>query len=260
MTAPFWDHEAGFEGPDFSDNPWDVLFLDKQKVPGISDVRCRGIERIDEPKRTGGDGGPIILRGRELCHVEMTVKLWTPSQWIIWQILEAQIWRLPGKPARHDAKAPKTATVPVFLQRPTATSSGVPLLLQDPDLVPAVDSKGVPTAVQRVPVPTEAERIQLNGAIEIAHPALRKGVTHVIIKQIDSPIDAPERGAKLIRLQAIQFMKDFKTNVTKKAQGPRLAAEITAASGERPKNAPPPKPSETDGVPALLRAPAAGGS
>jgi hypothetical protein len=269
----FWGDE-GAEGPDYAPNAWDVLFLDKLKVPGVSEVRSRCKEKIDEHKKSGGDGASIVRRGLLPVRIEISVKIWTVGQWVLWENVLGRVWRLPGKPGKHDKRAEKAkaeSTIPVFLRAGPTTQptmiydpatghffpSGVPVTLEDPNLVPAIGPKGVPTMIERPPTLSPAEKIDRAGAIEIAHPGLPKGVTHIIIEQVDSPVDAPEKGAKIIRISAIQFVPPSKSsgNSSAKIEGPRLAPEITAAAGKGllAKNAVPLPPSVTDAVPALLR-------
>lgn len=108
--APFWDssgdEEDGYEGPDYMTDPHDVAFLNGSKVPGITRIKCTGKKKIDVPKATSRDGGPTTDRGHEAARLEITVTLWTPAQWKIWQEITKKLWRPPNAPlSDSDIKA-----------------------------------------------------------------------------------------------------------------------------------------------------------
>lgn len=229
MTAPFWSKFLdAYEGEPYAENEWDLLYLDKKPVPGVAVVKCTAEEKIDEQKGSGTDGATFIVRGRMPAKIDITVKLWTADQWQLWQELLEQAWRQPHKPARQDTKVDK---IPPTIRRPEPGKTTI----------------------------SADEATKRTGAIEIAHPALLPGVTHVVIKQVDGPVDAPERGAKHVHLVALQYIPRPVTvvNSTRKIEGPKLDPNITQAAAGA-KNTAPSKPSATDGVPALLARPKEG--
>lgn len=92
------DGYDGHEGPDYSTALYDVLVLNGRRVPGISRVKVVPKMRIDVPKTVNHDGGPTIERGHEAARVDITIRYWTPSQWVKLQEVLRAIWRPPGKP------------------------------------------------------------------------------------------------------------------------------------------------------------------
>jgi hypothetical protein len=111
MSVPFWNVERGQSGPDYATNPWDTCTLNGMKVPGIVTVTVTPREKIDVQKPNGADGGAFIRRGHEPAKVEINVKIWTPNQWKLWQVVLKAIWRQPGKPARQDKPGQAKAAV-----------------------------------------------------------------------------------------------------------------------------------------------------
>lgn len=135
--APFWDSsgdgEDGYEGPDYSVSPWDLAILNGLKVPGITRVKCLPKKKIDIPKTTGRDGGPTTDRGHEAARLDITIQVWTPSQWQKLQVLLRGLWRPPGAPVGAlDMKAIKIEH-PSCSNPPWSVSSILVEILESPE-------------------------------------------------------------------------------------------------------------------------------
>lgn len=98
VGQPFWDIETGYNGPTESEEIWDVVVLNGEKLPGASDVICIPRIRIDVPKKASRDGGATIDKGHEAARVEITTKLYTPGHWERYQEVLRPLWRRPGEP------------------------------------------------------------------------------------------------------------------------------------------------------------------
>lgn len=218
--VPFWDDPGGerpdeYEGKDYADDPWDYVELNGQGVPGVSVVKCTPRVRLKTNKTVGRDGGPTIEEGHEAAKVEIAIKIWTPSQWRLLQRLLRQIWRRPGAP-----------------------------YFQTDDKTRAPDKKtGLVPKVTRP-------------AITIEHPACAMwGVFSILIESPDSPEPAPEIGAKIIRLRAVQYIAKS-IEATRKASGTGKRGTL-APSSKDPKGTPVAPPPSTTGA-AFARPPVPG--
>lgn len=196
MPLPFWDsNESGYEGPDYAENDWDTIFFNGEQWPGVITAECRTTMKIDVKEPSGGDGSVLIERGYRSGTIVITVKLWTPSQWKLFQELLPKVWRPPGKPwSTEDTKARTMKGIHV---------SSAPL-----------------------------------GALKIYS---------ILIKDVEGPLMAPEFGARIWRINAVQFFEG-KGDVTRKAKG---AGHTLTKNGQNIKNEvnTSKPPSKTDGLP-----------
>ncbi len=95
-------HGGPIEGADYPANPWEQLRLNDKPIPGKSFVKCVPKIKLKANKTIGHDGGPTIEEGHEAARVDITITIWTASQWIILQGLMRQLWRRPGEPLPAD--------------------------------------------------------------------------------------------------------------------------------------------------------------
>lgn len=138
MTVPFWDrYDEGNEGPDYSEEPWDLLVLQGMKVPGISKVRCVPKMKLDVQKPNGLDGSQVIARGHLPADVQITITIWTRAQWEIMQGILDAIWRKPGKDSRRsrtDASATVSKEGAISASHPALALYGVSsIILEQPE-------------------------------------------------------------------------------------------------------------------------------
>jgi hypothetical protein len=204
VISPFWDAVAdvGYEEDQSrNNNPWDILYLNGERVPGIATVKVIPKIRIELLKASGRDGGPTIERGHEAARLDITIKIWTPAQWNLLNVQLAALWRSPG----HQ-----------FRSRATTDGSG----------------KVVQAAA---------------GAIRIAHPACScfTRIASILFESVESPEPAPEQGARLVKIKAVQYIPKSEKDVTLVRKGTRapLAPELDGKA----KNGVAPKPvSKTD--------------
>jgi hypothetical protein len=177
---PFWDkNEAGYVGNDYPDNDWDKCKLAGVQVPGATEVIVSPKQKIEALKVHGVDGGPTIERGHEATKLVIEVKIWTPSQWRLWQELLAIIWRQPGKASRLDdalARDQKKNGVAIehvktAVYKITAIgieSPGCPILGPDKICVQKIQ------AIQFIPQTTKSATKKLNGAKTPLTPEFQK--------------------------------------------------------------------------------------
>jgi len=153
--VPFWDSAGdgldGYEGPDYATNAWDLATFNGFKVPGITRVKCVPKKKIDIPKSTGRDGGPTTDRGHEAARLDITISVWTPSQWQKLQVLLRAIWRPPGAPlGALDMKA-ITIEHPSCSSPPWSVSSILLETMESVDYTPAKGAVLRIKAVQYIP-------------------------------------------------------------------------------------------------------------
>jgi hypothetical protein len=230
--VPFWDAGArelvispngqsyrwpGYDGKDYSDNPWDLCTLNGFKVPGISVVTCIPRIKLDVAKAIGKDGGPAIDKGHLPADIDIQTTIWTPNQWLIMQAVLIAIWRRPGQAHRFEQ----------------------------------TDQGSIRSATT-----TDARNKVVNKpAVTIAHPsAALYGITSIMIETVGSPEPAPERGARVVRIKAVQYIKPSAKKAERKVAGagPPIAPEFLQARNGRS-----PPPSTTDVVPRAAPTPGA---
>lgn len=99
------------EGPTFSDNPWDIVFLNGEPMPGLCSVKAEPTIHFDKKKPGGVDGLTITGQGYIPGPVQIQVMLWTADQWEFFQAIAAKIWTKPqrgGVQRAIDIKHPGT--------------------------------------------------------------------------------------------------------------------------------------------------------
>ena len=103
MGVPFWDNSGstigpGAEGKTFADEPWDVVRLLGNPLPGICRVTVESSRRVQHRKSDGTDGATPTFRGLNPAKVNIEVDIWTPAQHDIWNNeVVPRIWPLAGK-------------------------------------------------------------------------------------------------------------------------------------------------------------------
>jgi hypothetical protein len=239
---PFWGGE-GADGPDYSDQPWDIItFVVDQRLlrsPGIAVVKCVPRERIDQQKPNGGDVGTIITRGHDPARVDIAIKVWTASQWEILQELMDALWRKSGGANRQD----RTITRPTVQFRTAQERQAAALA-------------GTLSTTQAIKT-SDADATKA-AAISMSHPATNMYGIGAIVIEIPESI---EIGADLIgtlRIKAIQYNPPTKKNVTRKREGAGKVAQVAEHQVNR--NQAGPQVSKTDGLPALRPTPGRGSS
>jgi hypothetical protein len=106
-TIDFWDPQTAVDndgapmlngvGPLFSANPWDVVFINGQPLPGLCKVHGLPTLSFDKKKHAGADGAIITVNGYLPGPIEIEVKLWTQEQWEFFQAMAPAIWNKPAK-------------------------------------------------------------------------------------------------------------------------------------------------------------------
>lgn len=137
MSVPFWDsNESGYEEGKVTE-AWDICTLGGQVLPGITEVTGSPGIKTDIQKANGRDGAAIVQRGYIPAQIEISVTIWTPAQWTIWQQdVMPKIWRRPGKLDFNDQKKKIGAsdlevakTAAIQIAHPEAASIGVTAIM-----------------------------------------------------------------------------------------------------------------------------------
>lgn len=99
--------------PSWIDAPftWDVLQLAGQELPGLAKVKASRKYKLDRKDQAGADGGDLTGLGHMPAEVEITLRLWTTSQFNELQSLLPKLMTRPGKgiPSPVDASHPALA-------------------------------------------------------------------------------------------------------------------------------------------------------
>jgi hypothetical protein len=89
----------GGEGPTYSPNSWDVVFIDDEPLPGVSKIKGLPTLSIDKKKANGVDGATITVNGYLPGPIEIETTLWTVEQWEFFLVMVPKLWRRPNKKA-----------------------------------------------------------------------------------------------------------------------------------------------------------------
>lgn len=102
----------GFEGPTYSANPWDFVYLGipstEPFTPGICRVTVDNSRDVDKKKAAGSDGARVTIHGKEPAKVDIEIIIWTPEQLKalagLWPVLFPPAYK--KSPPAYDAQHP----------------------------------------------------------------------------------------------------------------------------------------------------------
>ncbi len=93
-------------------NPWDVVYLDGKRVPGLCELTGPDPSlRIDTKKPPGFDGADLTPLGIQPTVLDLKIKFWTGGQWELVQDFIERVWRKPLKDFRGSPAARKTQPI-----------------------------------------------------------------------------------------------------------------------------------------------------
>lgn len=228
--APFWGGGSP-EGPTFSPDPWDIVFIGGDPLPGICEVKGIAQLEVDKKKAKGSNGVTLTVTGYQPGPFEVSVRVWTPAQWDFLQDWIDKFWVAPQK-AR-----------PATVTRKVRSGS-------NPDGTPKFVNQTVKNKDPQV-------------TLDIDHPACSAlGITTCVVQGIAMPEAGTAEGEKVVKIKLIDGRANEKKTVTKTAKGSSNDAKLTKELRPKEKEGVPPKPSQerADLGPAGPRAAAAGGS
>ena len=87
-TIPYWypsPHQfdgASYESPP---NVWDIVAMNSVFLPGIAKVKATKGRKMDVKQSPGSHGATITDMGYKPGRVDITLTIWTPSQWLALQ-------------------------------------------------------------------------------------------------------------------------------------------------------------------------------
>lgn len=121
MPAPFWDKEEfRYKGNELDDNglsrwnatyldekldasfAWNVCFIERYRLPGIVAIKAQPHRRVDRKLPPHSNREKITVTGYTPADVEITVTMWTPDQWRVFQSVRDAIWQPPTKSSDDD--------------------------------------------------------------------------------------------------------------------------------------------------------------
>jgi len=156
-AIPFWD-----DGPaevlalldDLSAhaNPWNILTVAGQRLPGLVFPPDGAIERsVDVKKPLGAKAATIAFHGDDPCKPEWDLLIWTPAQWDAFQEMMPLIQ--PRKPDAYPA--------PLEASHPTLAFAGIKAIFFTRIGFPKID-EGIGTiklsALEWVPKPKPVKK------------------------------------------------------------------------------------------------------
>lgn len=185
--APFWGG-ASAEGPTFAEDPWDIVFIGGDPLPGLCEVKAMAALEVDKKKTKGSNGVTITIQGLQPQPFEVTVRVWTQDQWDFLQAWIDKFWNEP-------VNAP-----PPFTKKKVKTGT---------------DANGAPQ-FREVRTPTRKPQVKL----EISHPSLSAiGITTCVLLGVPTLDDGSEVGVKICRIRFFDGRLSDKKNATKTAKG-----------------------------------------
>lgn len=103
--------------PHWDDDPksWDTLLLGGAELPGVVDIDGSKGRKVDVKTRKGSDGATLTDNGYDPAKVTIKLRIWTPEQWRLWQIIFPLI----------DPKRLGSVRVPFDVQHPSLAAIGI---------------------------------------------------------------------------------------------------------------------------------------
>lgn len=106
-TIDFWDPQTQVDnqgnpmlngtGPTFMSNPWDIVFLGGNPIPGLCKVHGTPTLAFDKKKHGGSDGAIITVNGYIPGPIDIEITIWTQAQWDFLVALAPTLWTKPAK-------------------------------------------------------------------------------------------------------------------------------------------------------------------
>ena len=226
MGLPFVAGEdADGEGALAASNPWDVVKLLGETLPGICRVKATPRLATDVQKPNGGDAAAIILRGYTPAQVEIEITMWTAAQWKRLQSMVPSWWRRPNKTSD--------------LQLASVTKKQAKEAKKTENLNLQIGAAAIEAA-----------------AVSIFHPALALlNINQVVVTEISAPEPGPQPQTIVVRMKCYEFIARSNVTTTTVTQGTKTSPINTtrdsAFDGDRaPENATRGQvPSDTDAEP-----------
>ena len=139
MPQPFWEDDSApswvvFNTPGLG-SQWDTAYLAGKQLPGVVAVKGKTSRKIDIKNSPGSDGATITALGYEPAEIDITLRMWTPAQYIAWQAMLPDIQPKMGKPPAS----------PLDLAHPGANSYGIKAVIIKNVSIPDIDDKQIAT-------------------------------------------------------------------------------------------------------------------
>jgi hypothetical protein len=109
---------GGGEGPLYAENPWELVTLNGQKLPGLCTVEGLPTLKIDQKKKGGADSVTFTATGYLPGPINVECMIWTLAQWQLFQTVAGLIWRKPNKKA-------KASDLAITIEHPGLTLWGI---------------------------------------------------------------------------------------------------------------------------------------
>lgn len=94
------------EGLVIQDDPWNVVYLNGDPLPGICSLKAESELQIEQKKGAGHDGARLTLHGYLPGPIVITITIWTSDQWREYLAMIPMFWRPPTK---NDSSVKDTA-------------------------------------------------------------------------------------------------------------------------------------------------------
>jgi hypothetical protein len=182
MAVPFWslNPTAGYFGPIYPSNPFDLVILGGEKLPGICKIKALPAQEISRQKVPGRDGATILWRGYVPGPVDLECLMWMDAQWQIMQGIISRLWQKPGKTLAGKGGAKKESGK--ALENQAAIAEGA--------------------------------------ATDIDHPSLQVlGITRVILSGVSLPEEGSAPQSRTINFKLLEYVPPGKKTVSRKVAG-----------------------------------------
>jgi hypothetical protein len=241
--APFWDEveqylsendiyggenlESSCQGKLYAEDAWDLCKLDGISIPGKSTVAVSRKERFDIQKKGGKDGATLVRKGLEVADITITVTLWLPLQWRVFQEqIMGQFLRTPNKLSA--AVAAVDAQVTADTQAAVNAQASVDALEIRADAITAAggDTKAMTQTLNTAKrnaakaANTQTHQTLVETAVTIDYPALQPyRITNVVIESIEGPVIDFAKGEGVMTIKAKEYQMDSAISVVARTVG-----------------------------------------
>ena len=186
-VAAFWGN-ASHIGATFADDPWDIVELGGDPLPGICEVKGLAQLELDKKKQKGTNGLTLTVTGYQPGPFEITCTVWTQEQWEFLLAWIQKFWIQPQLARAEFSEVNK---------RTSSTEDGKPIY-------------------KKVKVKNRAPQV----ALDVRHPALEAiGIMACTIQGISMPESTSAEGFKMVRIKVVEHKPSGKVTVVKTAKG-----------------------------------------
>lgn len=138
--APFWGGVSP-QGSTFSGDPWDVVFIGGDPLPGICEISGIAQLEVDKKKAKGRNGVTLTVTGYQPGPFEVKCSVWTQAQWDFLQAWLDKFWIEQQKQNPVGGRTPQVA---MAIDHPACSVVGITTaIIQGVSMPEAASAEGV---------------------------------------------------------------------------------------------------------------------